>query len=269
MRFALALFLAVAATAQADDLLRLATTTSTRNSGLLDQLLPIYQAQTGTEVQVIAVGTGKALRMGQDGDVDLVMVHAPAAEQTFVEAGHGVDRRTFMQNDFIIVGPKNDPAGVRGGDKVGDALRAIQDKGARFISRGDDSGTHKKERAIWAAADLRPAGDTYLEAGQGMGRVLTMASEMGAYTLADRGTWLAYKDRVNLDLLVEGDEHLANPYSIILVNPNKHAHARTDAARRFSDWICSDAGQKLIGDYRLHGEPLFHPLLSTQASTAP
>lgn len=241
--------------------LRMATTTSTQNSGLLDILLPAFQKQTGIEVHVIAVGTGKALKMGRDGDVDVVMVHAVAAEEKFVADGFGTDRVQFMYNDFVIVGPASDPAGIKGVKSAADAMAKIQASQSKFISRGDDSGTHKKEKALWKAANLQPAGSWYIEAGQGMGKVLQMASELDGYSLTDRGTWLAYKDKVDLALLNEGDERLSNPYGVIAVNPAKHPDTNYADAKKLIEWVSSRQGQELIRDYRLHGEPLFIPLL--------
>ncbi|MCW8907413.1 MAG: substrate-binding domain-containing protein [Sedimenticola sp.] len=241
--------------------LRMATTTSTQNSGLLDLLLPAFQKKSGIEVHVIAVGTGKALKMGRDGDVDVVMVHAESAEKKFVEEGYGVDRIQFMYNDFVLVGPKSDPAGIKGEKSVTDALAAINKQPIKFVSRGDDSGTHKKERSLWAAADIQPAGSWYIEAGQGMGKVLQMASELDAYTLTDRGTWLAYKDKLDMALLNAGDVKLSNPYGIIAVDPKRHADTNYADAKQLIDWIGSQEAQQLIKDYRLHGEPLFIPLL--------
>lgn len=241
--------------------LRMATTTSTQNSGLLDILLPAFQQQTGIEVHVIAVGTGKALKMGRDGDVDVVMVHAVAAEEKFVAEGFGTDRVQFMYNDFVIVGPKSDPAGIMKAPSVTEAMARIMSSQSRFISRGDDSGTHKKEKSLWQAANIQPTGTWYIEAGQGMGKVLQMANELDGYTLTDRGTWLAYKAKVGLSLLNEGDNKLSNPYGIIAVNPGKHPDTNFADAKTLIDWVSSKTGQELIRDYRLHGEPLFIPLL--------
>lgn len=241
--------------------LRMATTTSTQNSGLLDRLIPAFQQQTGIEVHVIAVGTGKALKMGRDGDVDVVMVHAVAAEEKFVAEGFGTDRIQFMYNDFVIVGPQSDPAGIKGLKSVSEAMAKIQHSQSKFISRGDDSGTHKKERSLWKAAGIQPDGSWYIEAGQGMGKVLQMANELDGYTLTDRGTWLAYKDKVELGLLNEGDDRLSNPYGVIAVNPARHPDTNYADAKQLIQWVSSTQGQELIRDYRLHGEPLFIPLL--------
>lgn len=241
--------------------LRMATTTSTQNSGLLDKLLPPFQAKTGIEIHVIAVGTGKALRMGRDGDVDVVMVHAPAVEEKFVNEGYGTDRIQFMYNDFVIVGSPKDPAGVKVAQSVSVALQKIESAAAGFVSRGDDSGTHKKERQLWSQAALTPSGKWYMEAGQGMGKVLQMAAEMGAYTMTDRGTWLAYKDKVDMELLFSGDKSLNNVYGIIAVSQKKHPDTNYKNTKVFIDWIASQEAQFIIKHYRLHGEPLFVPLL--------
>lgn len=239
--------------------LRLATTTSTENSGLLDYLLPVFERETGIRVHVIAVGTGKALRMAQDGDVDVVLVHAPAAEQQFMNTGAGTLRRAVMHNDFVIVGPRGDRAGVRGLHDAVTALQRIARSRSTFISRGDDSGTHKKERALWTMAGIRPSGYWYREAGQGMGKVLQMADELQGYTLTDRGTWLAYQGKTDLQVLTEGDPRLFNPYHIIAVNPARYPEVNFTAARTLIDWLTGAEGQRLIAAYRKRGQQLFHP----------
>jgi tungstate transport system substrate-binding protein len=241
--------------------LRLATTTSTENSGLLGYLLPVFEKESGVPVHVIAVGTGKALRIARAGDVDVVMVHARPAEEKFVAAGHGVGRREIMYNDFVIVGPKDDPAKLSGSAGVADALRKTASSHSRFVSRGDDSGTHKKELALWELSGVAPAGEWYLEAGQGMGKVLQMASELGAYTMTDRGTWLAYRGNLELAILVQGDPPLFNPYGVIAVNPQRHAHVNYGGATALIDWLSSPKAQAMIARYTIDGEVLFHPLL--------
>ena len=241
--------------------LRLATTTSTENSGLLSYLLPVFEKHSGMSVHVIAVGTGKALRIARAGDVDVVMVHARPAEQRFVTDGHGVDRREFMYNDFVIVGPGTDPAGVSKTDSVAEALQNIASSGSRFVSRGDDSGTHKKELALWQMIGRKPAGGWYLESGVGMGKVLQMASELDAYTMTDRGTWLAYRGHLELALLLQGDPPLFNPYGIIAVNPARHPDVNYAGATLLIEWLASPEGQKMIARYRVDGQSLFHPLL--------
>ncbi len=242
-----------------DRRLRLATTTSTQDSGLLEHLHPAFEAATGIKVDVIAVGSGKALALARNGDVDVVLAHDPAAEAAFVADGAGVDRRAVMANDFVIVGPAADPAGVAAATSAGDALARIAKAAATFVSRGDQSGTHVKELALFEAAGVTAAGTWYLSAGQGMGPVLQMADEKAAYTLADRGTWLALGTRLNLRLLYAGDPALKNPYHLMLVNPQRHPHTRADLARAYADFLTGAAGQALIGDFKVDGERLFAP----------
>lgn len=246
-------------------ILRMATTTSTENSGLLRELLPAFQKVSGYEVQVIAVGTGKALRMGREGDVDVVLVHAPGAEKKFVDGGFGIDRKGVMYNDFVIVGPQHDPAAASQGGDATDALRRIAGSGALFVSRGDDSGTHKKERGLWQKAGIVPQGGWYREAGQGMGKVLQMSGELDAYTLTDRGTWLAYMTKSPLKIVSQGDPRLFNPYSIIPVNPKLHPHVNHAGATALSDWITSSAGQELIGRFTINDRHLFTPSANTHS----
>lgn len=247
------------------DVVRLATTTSTENSGLLHDLMPRFRAATGLDVHVIAVGTGKALRMARDGDVDVVMVHAPDAERRFVEDGYGEQRLPVMYNDFVIVGPHDDPAELAETDTAGAALARIAQTGSIFVSRGDDSGTHKKEQSLWRDAEQRPAGAWYREAGQGMGRVLQIADEMDAYTLTDRGTWLAYRDKSRLRIVFEGHEALFNPYAIIAVSRERHPHLNHRGAQALIDWIRGPEGQAAIAAYRRSGEQLFQPSAGTVA----
>jgi tungstate transport system substrate-binding protein len=241
------------------DRIRLATTTSTYNSGLLDYLLHHYAKVSDTEVQVIAVGTGKALKMGENGDVDLVMTHAPKAEARFLDQGFGIEAKGVMFNDFVIVGPKEDSAKVSTAHTVTDGLLLIAASNKRFISRGDDSGTHKKELQLWHHLGALPTFKGYLESGRGMGHSLQMASEMGAYTMTDRGTWLAMQDKLALRLVLESDPRLINPYQVILVNPTRHPHVNIESARQFSQWLVSSDGQKVIGNFRINGEVLFVP----------
>lgn len=240
--------------------LRLATTTSTENSGLLQALLPAFEKESGYKVQVIAVGTGKALRMGQDGDVDVVLVHARADEDKFVAAGYGVQRRDVMYNDFVIVGPKQDPAGIKDASDAQVALARIAARKTPFISRGDDSGTHKKELELWNAAKLKPAGTWYRAIGQGMEQALAMASEVQGYTLTDRGTWLALKAKLDLDLLIQGDTRMFNPYGVIAVNPARYPDVNYKGALALIDWLTSTAGQARIGAFQVAGETLFFPM---------
>jgi len=242
-----------------DARLRMATTTSTDNSGLLAVLHPPFEDQCDCKVDVIAVGTGKALRLGENGDVDIVFVHAPPAEKRFVEAGHGVDRTAVMHNDFVILGPAGDLAGVADTGSVAQALQAIAAAAATFVSRGDDSGTHKKEKSLWETAGIDPSGSWYQAAGQGMGAVLQISEEKQAYTLADRGTYLAYRDKITLKVVSEGDEVLFNPYHVMAVNPEKHPHVNDDLAKTYIDFVVSREGQKIIAGYQVAGEQLFHP----------
>ncbi|SIS96250.1 substrate-binding domain-containing protein [Neptunomonas antarctica] len=252
----------------AENIIRLATTTSTYNSGLLDELLPVFEKKYGVKVHVISVGTGKALRMGRDGDVDLLVTHAPAAEKEFVDQGHGVEAKSVMYNDFVVVGPANDPAGIKGSSDVVSALRAIADSQSVFISRGDDSGTHKKELALLKSAGVAVGFEGYKEIGQGMGKVLQVSDELQGYTLTDRGTWLAYQKRLQLTLLVAGDPRLFNPYQVILVNPARYEGLNTEDARSLAQWLVSVEGQSMINGFRINGEVLFHgsaqPVVTTQ-----
>ena len=243
----------------AQDRLRLATTTSTENSGLLSLLHPPFEEQYNVMVDVIAVGTGKALRLAENGDVDLVMVHAPAAEQEFVESGYGVERLPVMHNDFILVGPAADPAAVNAASSLADAMTRIAQSATGFISRGDNSGTHKKEMALWQAARLSPEGAWYLSVGQGMGAVLKIADDKQAYTLTDRGTYLAFVGKIELAIAYEGAAELLNPYHVILVNPEKHPHVQTALAQKYVDFIRGEQGQRIIREFRISGEQLFIP----------
>jgi tungstate transport system substrate-binding protein len=243
----------------ADRPVRIATTTSTANTGLLDALLEEFETDTGIEVQFLAVGTGKALKHGENGDVDAVLVHAPAAEEQFIAAGFGVERVPLMWNDFVIAGSSEDPAEIATATSAAEALQRIAAAGAPFVSRGDDSGTHKKEQALWRAAALEPDGDWYIEAGQGMGACLTIASEKLGYVLTDRSTYLAMKEEVDLAVLSEGDPTLINPYSIIAVHPDRYPDLNHAGAARLIAWLASERGQALIGEFRVGGEQLFHP----------
>lgn len=240
--------------------LRLATTTSTENSGLLQHLLPVFEQRHQARVDVIAVGTGRALKLGENGDVDVVLVHAPRAEDAFVEAGFGVYRRRVMANDFVLLGPLEDPAQAGGQSSAAEAMRHIASHQAVFISRGDESGTHKKEQTLWQRANITPSGQRwYLEVGQGMGATLQIAHDKGAYTLTDRGTYLSYRQRLGLQIVHEGDPIYDNPYSVIAINPQRHAHIAHKLAVTFIEWLISAEGQQLIGNYRQHGQVLFHP----------
>lgn len=243
----------------ANPVIRLSTTTSTENSGLLAWLLPAFEANTGNKVQVIAVGTGRALDLARNGDVDVTMVHARSSEDAFVAAGYGVDRRDVMYNDFVIVGPESDPAGVRGSTDVMKALDKLVVSGARFISRGDNSGTEQMEKRYWKQLGKKPSADAYVSAGMGMGAVLTMAAEMQAYTLTDRATYIAYKARSGLDIMVQGDPKMFNPYGIIAVNPSRYKDVNYTGAMALINWLTSKEGQKKIAAFRLDGQQLFFP----------
>ena len=239
-----------------------ASTTSTQNSGLFDYLLPKFTAETGIEVRVVAVGTGQAIRLATNGDADVLLVHHPASERKFVADGLGLARHPVMHNDFVLVGPAADPAGIRGMADVATALRRIGDGKQVFVSRGDDSGTHKKELELWRAAafDPRPAsGAWYRESGSGMGTTLNTASAMGGYTLTDRASWVSFGNKAGLQLLVEGDTRMHNPYSIIVVNPGRHPHVHAVEAQAFADWLISEKGQQAIAAYRVDGQQLFFP----------
>jgi tungstate transport system substrate-binding protein len=258
-----AAFAAPFAHAQADThqekTLRLSTTTSTENSGLLRTLLPAFEAKTGIKVNVISVGTGKALELGRNGDVDVTLVHARQLEDKFVLEGWGIDRRDVMYNDFIVAGPSEDPAGVKGGRDVLAAFRKIAAANVKFISRGDNSGTDVMEKGYWKEAGTRPAGANYVAAGLGMGEVLNMAAELRAYTLTDRATYGAYKAKTGLAILVEGDKRMFNPYGIIAVNPAKHKGINYKGATALIQWITSAEGQAKIAAFRPEGEQLFFP----------
>ena len=249
-------------------IIRLATTTSTENSGLLGLLLPRFTQQTGYRVHVIAVGTGKALRMGRDGDVDVVLVHAPRAEAEFVANGFGAQRHSVMYNDFVLIGPAHDPAGINTAPSVTDAMQRIANHSALFISRGDDSGTHKKELTLWDTIQLQTRGNWYREAGQGMGKVIQIADEMEAYTLTDRGTWLAYRDKSSLRLLFAGDPLLHNPYGIIAVNPKRFPDINYSGANKLITWITAEPAQSLIASYQIAGSRLFTPSASAPGAVA-
>jgi tungstate transport system substrate-binding protein len=239
-----------------------ASTTSTEQSGLFGHVLPIFENKTGIKVRVVAQGTGQALDMGRRGDADVVFVHDPAAEKKFIDEGFGVDYKQVMYNDFVLIGPKSDPAKIGGGKDILAALKKIETAKAPFVSRADKSGTHAAELRYWKAAGVGIAaqkGPWYKETGSGMGPALNTASSMNGYILADRGTWLAFKNRGDLAILVEGDQKLFNQYGIMLVNPAKHPHVKKDLGSAFVDWVVSPEGQKAIADYKVGGEQLFFP----------
>lgn len=236
-----------------------ASTTSTEQSGLFRHLLPLLEAKTGIQVRVVAQGTGQALDMGKRGDCDVVFVHNKAVELKRVEQGWFVNRRDVMYNDFVVVGPKSDPADVKGMKDVAAAMKRIAGAQAPFASRGDRSGTHSAELRLWQAAAIAPKGDWYRETGSGMGATLNIASGMNAYALTDRGTWLSFRNRGELVIVVEGDQRLFNQYGVMLVNPGRHAHVKKDWGQAFIDWLVSPEGQAAIGAYKIGGEQLFFP----------
>ena len=245
-----------------EEFIILSSTTSTDNSGLLEYLIPKFKNKTNIDVRVIAVGTGRALLLGERGDADLVLVHHKPSEEKFIEKGFGIERRDVMYNDYVIIGPKNDPANIKNLKKAADAFKLISQSGVPFVSRGDDSGTHKKELELWklTGVDIHPhSGNWYREAGAGMGTTLNIAKGMGAYTMSDRGTWLSFKNRDGLTLLFENDPPLFNQYGVILVNPERHDHIKHEQAKQFSDWLTSNEGQQAIADFTLEGQQLFFP----------
>lgn len=249
-------------TAARDQFIVVQSTTSTQNSGLFEHILPIFQAQSGIEVRVVAVGTGQAIKNAMNGDGDVLFVHAKAAEEAFVADGHGVERFDVMYNDFVIIGPPSDPAGVAGTSDVVAALTRIAETQAPFASRGDDSGTHKAERRLWQEAGIDVAaasGGWYRETGSGMGATLNTGTGMRAYVLTDRATWIAYGNKGDYQIVVEGDPRMFNPYGIILVNPAKHPQVKAEAGQAFIDWVLSEAGQQAIAEYKIDGQSLFFP----------
>ena len=243
----------------AEDALRMSTTTSTENSGLLAVLNPVFEERHQVKLDVIAVGTGKALKIGSQGDVDVVFVHAPAAELVYVASGDFIDRAAVMHNDFVIVGPVSDPASIESATTVSQALQKIAQAEAGFVSRGDDSGTHKKEKLLWKAAGISPVGAWYAEAGQGMGTVLSITDEKQAYALSDRGTQIAMADKLSLKVLFEGDKALFNPYHVMAVNPTKHVGVNYDLATKYIRFVTSAEGQAIIAGFKKGGQQLFYP----------
>ena len=245
--------------AHAEDILRMSTTTSTENSGLLAVLNPVFEQKYQVRLDVIAVGSGKALKLGENGDVDVVFVHAPEDEAKFVADGFGIDRTAVMHNDFVLIGANSDIARVKDSATAVEAMRQIAVARAEFISRADDSGTHKKELELWKASGIQPSGSWYIETGQGMGEVLKIADEKQAYTLSDRGTFIAFEDKIDLGILYEGDKALFNPYHIMAVNPEKYPHVKYELAKKYIDFVVSEQGQKIIADYKKDGRQLFYP----------
>ena len=258
---ALTLVLGAAPATAQDKSIVVASTTSTQDSGLFGHILPLFKQRSGIDVKVVAQGTGQALETGRRGDADVVFVHARSLEEKFVSEGNGVKRNPVMYNDFVIIGPKSDPAGVRGKDVVM-ALKTIKDKQASFISRGDKSGTHNAELILWKDAGIDVAKDKrpwYKEIGQGMGAALNMASAGNSYVLSDRATWISFRNKADLAIVVEGDKRLFNQYGVILVNPQKHANVKKDFGQRFIDWLTGPEGQRAIAAYKIEGQQLFFP----------
>jgi tungstate transport system substrate-binding protein len=238
------------------------STTSTQDSGLFGHILPLFKSKTGITVKVVAQGTGQALDTGRRGDADVVFVHAKAQEEKFIAEGHGVKRHPVMYNDFVLIGPKSDPAGIKGGKDVAKALQTIKDKKAPFISRGDRSGTHSAELRLWKASGIdieKDKGPWYKPIGQGMGAALNTASAGASYVLSDRATWISFKNKGDLTIVVEGDKRMFNQYGVILVNPAKHANVKKELGQAFIDWLISPEGQKAIAGYKINGEQLFYP----------
>lgn len=265
--FAAAIALSAASPFAGERFIVLASTTSTDNSGLFKHILPLFTAKTGIGVRVVARGTGQALQMGRDGDADVLLVHDTAAELKFVGEGYGIERRTVMYNDFIIVGPKHDPAAIAGSHDAVAALKQIANAGATFVSRGDDSGTNRAERRFWnsAGVDVDTASGTwYLEAGAGMGATLNVAAAENAHTMSDRGTWLSFENHRDLVVLVEGDPLLFNQYGVILIDPVRHPHVKKADGRALIEWLTSPEGQKEIASFRIGGEQLFFPNYDAQ-----
>jgi len=257
----LVLFLLPACSSRPVPSITLATTTSVNDTGLLDMLAPRFREQTGIEVKVVAVGTGQALQLGRRGDADVLIVHDPESEQHFMDEGNGESRREIMHNDFVLVGPPDDPAGIQGSESIVVAFQRIASKGTTFVSRGDNSGTHLREQRIWKRAEIQPQGDWYVQSGGGMGLILGIANEKRGYTLSDRGTFLALRDKLDLKIVCEGDPLLLNRYSVIVASADKHPADRHEMARRFAEFLFAPDTQQAIGQFGVDrfGEPLFHP----------
>lgn len=246
--------------AHAEEVFVLASTTSTEQSGLFGYLLPIFTAKTGIHIKLVALGTGQALDTGRRGDADVLLVHDRPAEEKFIDEGWGVERREVMYNDFILVGPKNDPAKIKAAKDATDAFKRLATANVPFVSRGDKSGTNAAELRFWQSAGINPKTSSgYKEAGTGMGPTLNMAAAMNGYTLSDRGTWLAFKNRQELEMLFSGDSHMFNPYGVMLVNPDKYPHVKKEIGMKFIEWITSQEGQAAIAGYKINGEQLFFP----------
>ncbi len=257
LAFILFIFSVICSVSEAREAVKLATTTSTHETGVLEYILKPFEEEHGVDVHIIAVGTGKALKLGENGDVDIVLVHARSAEDTFIGAGYGVNRRDVMRNNFVILGPVDNPAGIDNLESAAEAFKRIYESKATFISRGDDSGTHKKENYLWKRAGLAPSRSWYLETGQGMSATLTVADEKGAYILIDSATHIFHKDRIRLSCLNKGDPDLSNPYGVIAVNPDRYYHVKYKLAMALIDWFTSARCQDMINDYRIGGEQIF------------
>ena len=255
--YVLAAVLLLVSSGFAEETLRLATTTSTCESGLLEYILPPFENKHNIKIHIISVGTGKAIKLGENGDVDIILVHARKAEDEFVDSGYGLNRRDIMYNDFLILGPRDDPAGIAGIKDASEALGKVWQAKVPFVSRGDGSGTHKKEQYLWEKAKLTPEGEWYLESGQGMGTTLRMADEKGAYVIVDRGTYIFNMGKIRLKKLVEGDKDLFNPYGAIAVNPHKHSHVKYELSMALIAWLASPECQNMINDFKISGEQLF------------
>ncbi|MEM9717269.1 MAG: substrate-binding domain-containing protein [Pseudomonadota bacterium] len=258
-RLALFFFLLLSPSAWAAEFITLASTTSTENSGLYDAILPQFTEATGIEVRVIAVGTGQAIKLAENGDADALLVHHRPSEEAFVTAGFGIERYDVMYNDFVLVGPSEDPADIASASSVAEVFQRIKSSDALFVSRGDDSGTHKKELELWDMADVTPGGPRYLDVGRGMGGALNIAAAQDAYILSDRGTWLSFQNTGNLKILFEGDPPLFNAYGLIIINPERHPHTKVEAANIFKDWLLSESGQAAIAAHKIAGQQLFFP----------
>tara|TARA_B100000768_G_scaffold84160_1_gene79576 strand:- start:100 stop:903 length:804 start_codon:yes stop_codon:yes gene_type:complete len=246
----------------ASDFLIVQSTTSTQDSGLYDFLLPVYEKKSGIDIRVVAVGTGQALKNAENGDCDLIIVHSKDDEKKFVANGYGLERKELMYNDFIIIGPKNDPENLRLKDNIKDVFNTIKNKKLPFLTRGDNSGTHKKEMLLWKSSDIDTSklnSKFYIDTGRGMGATLNMAASLDAYTITDRGTWLSFNNKQDLEILFFGVPPLHNQYSVIVINPEKHPHIKYDLANNFSNWLIGDEGQKLISEFRVRGQQLFFP----------
>ena len=254
------LFLVVAATGANAQSLRLVSTTTTTNSGLMDVLLPAFEADSGIRVALISAGTGEAIEIAKRGDVDVILVHHRPSEDALIASGDAIGRRDLMYNDFVIIGPKDDPAGIRAAKNAGEAMGFIAKSGATFAGRGDESGTHRREQELWAKAGVTEFGSWHLETGAGMGATLNISSAMNAYVLSDRATWLAFGNKGDLQLLYQGGEGLLNPYGVMLVNPARFAHVQAEAGKTFIDWLVGEPGQKAIALFRIDGQQMFCPM---------